>query len=75
MKILQQPNLIASSLIRQELLGALALLFSQSGYGLENFAAHFGINFKRHDAEEDAHAVRKKAEALVIFPDYWFERL
>ena len=30
--------------------------FSQSGYGLANVAAHFGINFKHHDAEEDARA-------------------
>lgn len=28
--------------------------FSQSGYGLSNVAAHFGISFKHHDAEEDA---------------------
>ncbi len=30
--------------------------FSQSGYGLANVAAHFGIKFKHHDAEEDARA-------------------
>lgn len=30
--------------------------FSQSGYGLANVAAHFGISFKHHDAEEDARA-------------------
>lgn len=28
--------------------------FSKSGYGLSNVAAHFGISFKHHDAEEDA---------------------
>ncbi|QGA47659.1 MULTISPECIES: exonuclease domain-containing protein [Pseudomonas] len=31
-------------------------IFSQSGYGLANVAAHFGISFKHHDAEEDARA-------------------
>lgn len=31
-------------------------VFSQSGYGLANVAAHFGIKFKHHDAEEDARA-------------------
>lgn len=31
-------------------------MFSQSGYGLSNVAAHFGIAFKHHDAEEDARA-------------------
>jgi DNA polymerase III subunit epsilon len=30
--------------------------FSQSGYGLANVAAHFGISFKHHNAEEDARA-------------------
>ena len=30
--------------------------FSQSGYGLANVAAQFGITFKHHDAEEDARA-------------------
>lgn len=30
--------------------------FSHSGYGLANVAAHFGISFKHHDAEEDARA-------------------
>ena len=30
--------------------------FSKSGYGLANVASHFGINFKHHDAEEDARA-------------------
>ncbi len=30
--------------------------FSRSGYGLANVAAHFGIDFKHHDAEEDARA-------------------
>lgn len=30
--------------------------FSRSGYGLSNVAAHFGIKFKHHDAEEDARA-------------------
>lgn len=28
--------------------------FSKSGYGLANVAAHLGISFKHHDAEEDA---------------------
>jgi len=31
-------------------------IFSQSGYGLANVAAHLGISFKHHDAEEDARA-------------------
>jgi DNA polymerase-3 subunit epsilon len=31
-------------------------IFSRSGYGLANVAAHFGIRFKHHDAEEDARA-------------------
>lgn len=31
-------------------------IFSQSGYGLANVAAHFGISFKHHNAEEDARA-------------------
>ncbi|QOW24493.1 exonuclease domain-containing protein [Lysobacter sp. H23M47] len=30
--------------------------FSKSGYGLANVASHLGINFKHHDAEEDARA-------------------
>jgi len=30
--------------------------FSRSGYGLANVAAHLGIKFKHHDAEEDARA-------------------
>lgn len=29
-------------------------MFSKSGYGLSNVAAHFGISFRHHDAEEDA---------------------
>lgn len=31
-------------------------IFTQSGYGLANVAAHFGISFEHHDAEEDARA-------------------
>lgn len=30
------------------------LMFSQSGYGLSNVAAHFGIQYRAHDALEDA---------------------
>jgi DNA polymerase-3 subunit epsilon len=29
-------------------------MFSQSGYGLSNVAAHFGIQYREHDALEDA---------------------
>jgi DNA polymerase-3 subunit epsilon len=53
--------------------------FAQSGYGLSNVAAHFGIRYKEHDALEDA---RCAGEILLraiahtgLSTEQWLERV
>jgi DNA polymerase-3 subunit epsilon len=53
--------------------------FSKSGYGLSNVAAHFGIEYKAHDALEDArcagllllHAISETG----LSPELWLTRV
>jgi len=54
-------------------------MFSQSGYGLSNVAAHFGIDYRAHDALEDA---RCAGEVLLraiadtgLNPEQWIGRV
>ncbi|MGD0903085.1 MAG: 3'-5' exonuclease [Terracidiphilus sp.] len=52
--------------------------FSRSGYGLSNVAAHFGIEYKAHDALEDARCagllmLRAVAET-GLSPEQWLVR-
>ena len=54
-------------------------IFSQSGYGLSNVAAYFGIQYREHDALEDA---RCAGEILVraiaetgLSPEAWLRRV
>ncbi len=53
--------------------------FSKSGYGLSNVAAHFGIDYRAHDALEDARCaglllLRAVAET-GISPEQWLTRV
>jgi DNA polymerase-3 subunit epsilon len=53
--------------------------FSRRGYGLADLAAEFGIDFKHHDATEDAYAagmilLRAVAETGLALED-WFTRV
>lgn len=54
-------------------------IFSKSGYGLGNVASHFGIEFRHHDAVEDARAtgeilLRAISETGITI-DEWLERV
>jgi len=53
--------------------------FSRSGYGLSNVAAHFGIEYRAHDALEDARCaglllLRAIAETSIS-PEQWLVRV
>ena len=48
-------------------------IFSQSGYGLSNVAAHFGIHYQEHDALDDARCageilIRAITETRILCP-------
>jgi DNA polymerase-3 subunit epsilon len=52
--------------------------FSRSGYGLSNVAAHFGIEYKAHDALEDARCagllVLRAVAETGLSPEEWILR-
>lgn len=52
--------------------------FSQKGYGLANVTKHFGIDFKHHDAKEDARAageiLLRAVAATGLSVEQWLER-
>jgi DNA polymerase-3 subunit epsilon len=53
--------------------------FSRSGYGLSNVAAHFGIEYRAHDALEDARCagllLLRAVEETGINPEQWLARV
>lgn len=52
--------------------------FSQKGYGLANVTRHFGIEFRHHDAKEDARAagevLLRAVAATGLSVEHWLER-
>lgn len=54
-------------------------VFSRSGYGLANVASHLGIQFKHHDAAEDARAageiLMRAISETGLNVDQWLERV
>jgi DNA polymerase-3 subunit epsilon len=53
--------------------------FSRSGYGLSNLAAHFGIDYRAHDALEDARCagmlLLRAVAQTGISPEQWLVRV
>jgi DNA polymerase-3 subunit epsilon len=53
--------------------------FSKSGYGLSNVAAHFGIEYRAHDALEDARCagllLLRAIAATGLSPEQWLIRV
>jgi DNA polymerase-3 subunit epsilon len=54
-------------------------MFSQSGYGLANVAHHFGIQYRAHDALEDARCAGEIVSRAIaetgLNPAQWLERV
>ena len=53
--------------------------FSKSGYGLTNVAAHFGIEYRAHDALEDARCagelLLRAIDETGLSPEQWLVRV
>ena len=53
--------------------------FSRSGYGLSNVAAHFGVEYKAHDALEDARCagllLLRAIDETGLTPEQWLVRV
>ncbi len=54
-------------------------VFAQSGYGLSNVAAHFGIQYRAHNAFEDARCAGKIMLRAIaetrLTPEQWLKRV